>query len=284
VIERGELIRHVSAALDWEEPKTEMALELFISGPREEFLKPVLPHRREDVYPWRFNRSMSYLRKPLILRAAAAGDVVVFGIRNVYLAGAYLTDLCIGGRLKARTDTMKRHISDTQATAAEKFNDEVAALFDKRDGLIVRVRIDKFGSQRLEEALGRPLGDVDVLVADPLRLRRRLLAIEVKDLAGARTPTEMANELATTFVTRGKRLSAVEKHLKRVVWLRSNRSAVLSAMGLDGRSADRWRVEPLLIVDRELFAPRLAHVAVPVLSYREVSMGLASGKLLTRST
>lgn len=133
---------------------------------------------------------------------------------------------------------------------------------------MVRVRIKKFGAARIEDRPGRDLGDIDIQVANPGN--RRLITVEAKDLAGARTPKEMANELATTFVTRAGRLSAVDKHLRMVGWLRDHRPEVLAALGLDTQDASTWKVEPLLVVDHELFSHRLTPVAIAVVTYLEL--------------
>jgi hypothetical protein len=85
--------------LAWSEPKTQAMASLFFLERRDEFLSPPASHRREDVYPWRFNRSLSYLRRPLLIRGTGGKPQVIFGVRNVRLAGSYLLDLVMGGRL-----------------------------------------------------------------------------------------------------------------------------------------------------------------------------------------
>lgn len=47
---------------------------------RESFLKPKKPFNGYDVWPWRFNRELSYLRKPLIL----FDDVLLFSYNHLY--------------------------------------------------------------------------------------------------------------------------------------------------------------------------------------------------------
>lgn len=45
---------------------------------REDFLVPPEPFRKEDVYPWRFNRELSFTRRPIIIR----GDEMIWEIDN----------------------------------------------------------------------------------------------------------------------------------------------------------------------------------------------------------
>jgi hypothetical protein len=75
------------------------------------------------------------------------------------------------------------------------FNDRVADYF-LSPGNIVERRVKKIGQLRLRGPSG-DLGDLDVLVAMPAR--RLLRIIECKNLAGARTPFEMSNEVDELF-------------------------------------------------------------------------------------
>lgn len=104
-----------------------------------------------------------------------------------------------------------------------------------------------------------------MLVAD--QKRRHLLAVECKDLALARTPYEMAGEMRNLFRGTEKRASIVELHQHRVDWLRKHLPEVLGWLGIR-----RWKVKPLIVVDRELFTPFLQSSPIPVVPLEEVKM------------
>jgi hypothetical protein len=113
------------------------------------------------------------------------------------------------------------------------------------------------------------LGDIDVLAVNPKK--RVLWAVEVKDLAFARNPAELANELENIFRTQGNKRASVDKHLERVAWLRDNLALTLEWLGLPASEAKkRWKVEPLLVVDHELQSSYIAHSTVPVVPFREL--------------
>lgn len=169
---------------------------------------------------------------------------------------------------------MKLFMGTLQRESAEAFNDKVADLYEGLRSFVVRKRVKKIGGRRLEHVPGHTLGDIDVLVADPRR--RRLLAIETKDLEVARTPAELANELHQTFLVGQAHASAVDKHLARVAWLRQYLRETLEWLKLDASSWRRWRVEPLLVVDRELMGPFLKQPPLTVLSYRELRATLTA--------
>jgi hypothetical protein len=113
----------------------------------------------------------------------------------------------------------------------------------------------------------------DVLVADPAA--RRLRAVEAKDLAVARTPAELANELVETFQSRGGHQAAIDRHVERVDWLRDHLADVLNWLGLGSDNPALWTVEGLFVLDIELMSPHLIHAPLPVLTYRELRAELA---------
>lgn len=262
-------LREMTDRLEWERFAVERAFDFFACRARDDFFSPPDPYRSEDVYPWRFNRPLSYLRRPLLVRASRSGEEeVVWGVKGCYRAATYLTELCVEGRLKAKTKPMKQLMGDLIDRRAEDFNHAVANVCRSDGALLVETQVEKLVGKRIERRRGQPLGDIDVLVADPRK--KVLLAVETKDLAFARNPAELANELKNTFQTRGSKAAAVDIHLERVGWLKANLGLVLEHLGLPTREARRWRVEPLIVVNHELQSPYVVDCPVPVLSYREL--------------
>ncbi len=254
--------------LGWQRSHAERAVEFFAARPRGHFVPPPEPFEAADTYPWRFNRALSYLRRPLLVRERGETQEIVWGDKNCLRAALYLIELCMEGRLKAKTKRMRDLISIMARERSKDFNDSVVALFEQREELIVRTRVDKVGKMRLRRGSGDPLGDIDVLVADPKR--REVLSIETKDLAFARSPAELGHELEDTFGTGGRKPSAVEKHLERTAWLKEHLEVVLGWLGLDNRATRAWRVEPLIVVDHELRSPYMTGCPIMVLSFLQL--------------
>ncbi len=258
--------------LGWQRSHVERALDYFALRPRRRFLPPPKPFKPADVYPWRFNRALSYLRRPLLVREIGETKEIVWGDKNCLRAALYLTELCLEGRLKAGTKPMRDLMGAMARQRSKEFNDSVAALFEQREGLIVRSRVDKVGKMRPRRRSGDLLGDIDVLVADPKR--RVLLAIDTKDLAFARSPAELAHELDDTFKVGGRKPSAVEKHLERALWLEGHLEGVLGWLSIDNKAAHAWRVEPLIVVDHELQSPYVTGCPMTVLSFLQLQENL----------
>jgi hypothetical protein len=268
VIRVGDFLEEIGRRLEWDRDHVERAFELFVLRARLSFLDPPEPFEAADVYPWRFNRGLSHLRRPLLVRAAEQGEEVVWGVKACFRAALYLGELCFEGRLKAKSRLMKNLISSLHHQRSERFNDAVADYFAADARLTVKRRVKKIAGRRIQRRSGQDLGDIDVLVVDPSR--RILWAIETKDLAFARTPAELANELKTTFAMGDRKPTAAERHLERTAWLRENLASVLISLGFSASVARRWRVEPLIIVDHELRSPYVTGCPVPVVSYLEL--------------
>ena len=81
-------------------------------------------------------------------------------------------------------------------------------------------------------------------------------------------PHELANELQSLFKGTERRKSKVDKLLARTEWVRLNLSNVLEEFGLPRNAG--WTVEPLVVVDEEVFSPHLYASPVPVVSLRQL--------------
>jgi hypothetical protein len=262
----SDLHQALQERLAWPDDRLRDALHLLTVFPRADFLTPPAPYKRDDVYPWRFNRSLSYLRTPFIAVEPDGKHEVWWGSRHLRAAGPYLLDLFLTGRLKnVRTQEMKRAISNFRRRETNAFNDLVAGLFEGAENVKVRRRLRKIGAVRIGGA-DRDLGDIDVLAANART--GSLLVIECKDLEVARTPQELANELETLFKGTRSNEAAATRHQLRAVWVTENLQLALNYLSLP--AGRRWKVKALVAVDEELFSAHLYPSPVPVMSYHHL--------------
>lgn len=82
-----EAVSELAAALNWEADRVRFGISTLSLASRNQFLKPQLPFVPADVYPWRFNRALSYLRRPFVVRDTSAGP------RSSGVVGRSLTHL-----------------------------------------------------------------------------------------------------------------------------------------------------------------------------------------------
>lgn len=266
----------VAHRLSWPHERVVQALDLLALHPRHDFMKPPQGHTKGDVYPWRFNRSLSYARRPFLMRPLGETTEIVWGIRHVAVARHHLLRLCFERRLQAKSQEMLRLLGELNALAGAPFNNEVADLFRLHNRMGVYVQVARIGSLQLP----RQLGDVDVVVIDSSR--RRLLLLECKTLAVARTPQEMGTEIRRLFTGSTNELSVVERHTARARWFEAHLSAVLAEFRV--ATAGPWIVQAIIVVDTELFTPFLITAPLPVLSYAAVARALEQDRIWVLGT
>jgi hypothetical protein len=267
----AELANHLATSLGWPIDQVQAGIDVFAARPRAQFRELPPPYDQSHVSAANFARPYSYLRKPLLLRLNADGDEVIWGNRNLSLAGSFLWNLLITNQYPARMQALRTAMSRAQQAEAKAFNDQVAELYSTIPGAIVRTCVEAVGGRRIEHKKGQDLGDVDVLVVEPNR--RIIRAVEVKDFSGARTPWEYKRELEALFGP-GAGQSTVDKHLERTRWLIEHRAEVLAWLDLPACDADGWQVQPLIVLDKESPTPFLAAVSMPVMTYQRLKAEL----------
>lgn len=272
-----DLQRELREALGWELGKVERAFDLHSLKPRAAYMDPPNGLPKWELFPWAFNRSLSLIRRPLVIRERGDEVEVLWGVRHVYTASRHFFDLCTGGRLHATTPRLKQAIDRWRQRDAREFNNRVAELYEAHDDLVVRVRVKKIGGLRIERSPGQDLSDIDVLVADPRR--RQLIVIETKALVVGRTAVELRNEQIDTFEGRRGKRSEVEKLLELDGWIKARRRDVLEHLGLNTASAKRWRVVSLMVVENELLSPFLLDLPVAVMSFHDLEERVARRQL-----
>jgi hypothetical protein len=235
---------------EWDEEMIVSALDRFCLQARPDFLDPPQPHGRADVYPWRANRSLSLVRRPLVRR----GDEIAYGIRHLFNSQMHLAGLIETGRFPARTEALRRLLGRHGDRLGRRFEQAVRALFSKH-GYDSRLRV-KSVEGRLLTADGSDLGDIDILVADPAN--QRLVVVDAKGLGVALNADDIVRQSAHLRRTVGR----VEG---RADWLRGNLDAAAAEFA-DPRIV-AWNVEALIVSDRVLPAAHFAHAEVPILSY-----------------
>jgi hypothetical protein len=264
-----EFIRAMIDNLGWSREKVNGVTDILALRSRANFLVPPSPYKSVDVFPWRFNRPLSYMRCPFLLRFVNGVEEILWGKRHVYTTSAYLVYLLMSGKFQAQSRRMKELLGKFNDQRGEPFNDQVADFLEKDSKLIVKRRVKKIGHLRLVGDKG-DLGDIDVLAVDIKK--RQIKVIECKDLVAARTPNELSNELTNLFLGKQNKESVIQRHQKRVDWIKNYLHNVLPWLGIDleKSSKGKWKVDPVIVVNYELLTPFIANSKIPVLSFVQI--------------
>jgi hypothetical protein len=258
IMPRAAVVERLGGSLEWPAEKVDRMIEQLTLSARTDFMVPAAPFTRRDVYPWKFSRSLSYLRRPFILVSRGGVPTLIWGFRHMFQAAGYLGAICANGRLIARTPEMKAVISRFNDRRGKQFNDTVAEVLEENEHLIVRKRVTTIGRSKLPN----DLGDIDVLVVDARA--HRIRAIECKDLALARTPDELAHQLEALFEHDDHdQPRAVKRHRRRVEWLREHSRELAEEFNL---AKHERRFEGMFVVDEPLFVPHLRDIGMEVVA------------------
>ena len=252
----NEAATYLARELSWSTDDARRVLSSAALRPRPSFWEPE-NFEKFQVYPWRFNRELSYLRRPFLIQEREDGECLVWGPRNASRAAKQLFTLVADGRLRAsRGGELERCLSKIANGHHEEFNDTVADWFEGR-GYVVRRRVDKIGGQKIANEQGE-LGDVDVLVADASR--KTILLVECKGVHIALAPGDIASQLAALD-------AKLNNHLRRGRWVAAHVSDLLTDLKL---SSNGWRVAVLAVTDGPLVSQAYKKLPVPVLALSEV--------------
>jgi hypothetical protein len=187
--------------------------------------EPTAPHNRSDVWPWLFERRLSLMLRPVLIVPDRVDDpLLIFGVRQIDMGVRYASTLLeTGGWPKEKLSSeAARAFTDQEINQrGHAFEAEVAELM-RRGGwkAIESLLMKRLGATN-------QLGDLDVLAVG--KDGRRWWVIECKWFGAARTPREIANWLQDF---RGHDGDKLDRHLKRLAWIREHRKLVTARLEL----------------------------------------------------
>jgi hypothetical protein len=260
-----ELVEFLEKNFSFDRLKIQSFLNRLTVEWRADYWKPLEPYSRSDVSPWRFNRLLSYLRKPLIRRDSK----LFWGRRSTIQASIYLCDLVTSGRLQSpKSDSMITLVGTISNHRGKAFNRDLARRVAEMKRYSVKASLTMFNGKSLVRLNNDPIGDVDVSVVD--RLTHTFFPVEAKSFAMAKTPSEVKNEFDGLFKdAKDGSKSAVNRHQERVEWLKNHMVDVLAEFGISETEKEKWHIEPILVLDKDLLSRYLTEPPFPIMLEQE---------------
>ena len=263
-----DLAEEMSMALEWDVGFVRFFVEEITLSPRSKFLEPdPARYHSRDTWPWRFNRRLSYLRKPLLRRESGDTSEILWSGRSVFRAGSYFLDLLLGGRLPPSRTQQTSEMSSLQGTLnnsrGREFEDRVKAPFASESRFEVKTRVVRLGAACVGE-----VGDIDAVILD--RERRRIFVCECKNLLLAKTPYDMAQQVESIESDNPIRKTASSQALKKTAWVADRVPDALAMVGIDVAQAPEWTCHPLVVLDSEIFVALVRTFTVPITSFHRL--------------
>lgn len=229
---------------------------------RDDYLKPPHGYKKIDIWPWRFNRRLSFTRKPI----ASVDNDLIWGNRQLYHCLLYTIDLIRDDKLPVNEKRkLKALMSKISNYSGNNFNDTVANRINSLGLFIVDSKVKKINGKRINSLDNNTLGDIDVLVINPKK--KKIIVIEVKNFGFSKTPYEMHQEYLRIFCDNGEKLCYISKHKRRVEWVKTHIDDVLIQYDLQ---KGKWKVDDLLIVNEAIISNEYYHKNQKILLYTDI--------------
>lgn len=236
-IEVNELIRNLCEIITEMTQETALrCLQRLSLDKRDQYLTPPEGYDIKDIYPWCYNRELSFLRRSFVRYQMTDGTIhCLFGFRSCLQAGVNLADLLYSGRLKNGGSEIGKLLGYFEGEKGKEFNETVRSYLSTLPGLKVwayDVTIKQKGNLVAE----RDYGDIDVMAYDTTT--NILYSIECKNTNTAKNIREMKNEM-DEYLGRGenpetdRKRALVLKHLRRHKWLVEHTSQVMTFVGIN---------------------------------------------------
>ena len=231
---------------------------------RTDFLVPPSPFEKYDVYPWRFNRELSFTRRPIMKYK----NELIWGNRQLHHMWRYAIDLLMEGKYKARNKKLKQLLGKISDKRGNDFNTAVYTKLASYEEFIVKERVAKINGKKISDFNGNVLGDIDILCIIPKR--HKIIVGEVKDFSFAKNPYEMQMEYKKIFID-DKKPCYITKHKRRVSWIKDHIDDVLLQFNL---KKGKWSVEMALFVSEEIVSNQFFHKNENVIVYSDITEAL----------
>jgi hypothetical protein len=207
----------------------EKNLEHLALDKRTDYLTPPEGMDGKEIYPWIYNRELSYLRRPIVRWQMYDGVHLIYGFRSCLTAWMQLTDLLYSGRLRNVDKKLEKLLGKFESAKGAAFNKEVRKWLQEHTALKVW-KYDVPMKPKGAFAASEDLGDIDALGYDGAK--NVVYSIECKNTNTAKNVREMKKEMDDYLGRDGKTKNAlVMKHLRRHKWMIDNIEIVKDFVG-----------------------------------------------------
>lgn len=186
--------------------------------------KPPEGYNYSDIFPWRYNRKLSYLLRPVIIvKNENDEDTVIFSARHLNSAYGNLHYALINGILKVDSQYKKINsfLANRNNVKGKEFRNEVANWLKQNHNLEViphEYKIPRKGQIK-------DYGDVDVLAFD--KKKKIIYCIECKNTKQTKIIYEFSVSIQNYIEIQ------LPKHLNRIQWVKGNKQILSQTFKYD---------------------------------------------------
>jgi len=212
-----------------------------------------------DIMPWRFNRMLSYLRKPLVLVEAETPEgskIIYWGARQVLASRRYLDDQCTSDRLRVfENSEVKKELGKFANERGEALVKKIVELL-KSNSLIIDKDVYIGPNYSLKNAID--IGDIDILIIDTIN--KIIFSLECKSMSPSRNIKEMIEEVQKLFGSKSE-IGWIDKHLRRHTWIEGNKDKLSVKYGVD---VSEYTIKSFFVTNEDMLTPYLKKQALSI--------------------
>jgi hypothetical protein len=234
---------------------------------REHILKPPTGYASWEVYPWRYNRRLSYLLRPVIPIMINGEKNLLFSARHLLMAAENIIAIFYNGTLKTNKEHKKisQLLAERNNIKGKRYRNEVCKWLSDNTDLTVydnEIKISSRGFFRSDT----DKGDIDILAIN--KDKKIIYSIECKNTFQAKIAYDYKSEIDTYLGVDGRE-GLIQKHINRDIWLKANKSTVIDKLALDMD----YEIQSLVISKNILPLKHIKKTEIPIFSFYEVKSG-----------
>ncbi|MCB9247025.1 MAG: hypothetical protein H6606_11430 [Flavobacteriales bacterium] len=201
-----------------------------------------------DVFPWRYNRGLALIRKPIVRRydEERKDYLCYYGPRQAKIAATQTLYLFYSGKLRCTEGgSLSKLIGDQLNKKGAAFTQTIYDYVDSLPGDRIVDKEVPINQNKFLKA-DKDLGDIDVLVID--HGLKMVILLECKKTEVAKNVKQLVEEVNNLFGSDSEK-GWIDKHEGRFDWIKDNLKLLGKKYGVD---ISNYSVVPVILTSEEL--------------------------------
>jgi len=220
-----------------------------------------------ETYPWRFNRRIAYISKPVMPVEKEGITYYLISARHLHMASQNIVARFFNGTLKVNVSDVgiQNLFAERNDIKGRQFRDGVADWLKANTKLTVLDHEAKIKPKGFFDA-ETDKGDVDVLAID--HERKIIFAIECKNTTQAKIAYDIYSEIVNYLGFKDKE-GMIAKHIRRDEWLKENRQQIRERLSLN----EGYNVQSFVLTKNILPTKYIRKTPMPMFAYADLLSG-----------
>lgn len=258
---RGELVNLILKESTFNKQKIDAYLDVVTLTSRGEIDKAPKGYEMPEIFPWRYNRKLSHLKKPLLkIEDPGQETVYLWSARFIVKSARNLFYQFSNATLRVDSNHLliKNLIAQRNNLKGKEYRNSVSQWLQENTKLLVipfEVKIDVKGTLKAD----KNYGDIDILAID--EHKRIMYSIECKNTRQVKIMYDFQRDLKNYIHKQ------LPKHARRHTWLNKNQNKVIQKFNIKN---ENYKVISLIVSSYQLPVKFLNHTELPIYSFNEI--------------